>query len=34
MARSGKIRLVNYQQLITRVGGPSKMQMPTRAMTP
>jgi chitin disaccharide deacetylase len=34
MVRSGKIRLMNYQQLITRVGGPSKMQMPTRAMTP
>jgi len=25
---------MGYQQLITRVGGPSKMQMPTRAMTP
>ena len=36
LARTGKIRLINYQQLITRVGGPSKMQMPapTRPMTP
>ena len=34
MVRSGKIHLINYQQLIARVGGPAKMQMPTRAMTP
>jgi hypothetical protein len=34
LVRSGKIHLINYQQLIARVGGPSKMQMPTRAMQP
>ena len=36
LARTGKIRLITYQQLITRVGGPSKMRMPapTRGMTP
>jgi len=34
LVRSGKIHLMNYQQLIARVGGPSKMQMPTRAMQP
>ena len=32
--RTGKIHLINYQQLIARVGGPSKMQMPTRSMQP
>jgi hypothetical protein len=36
LARSGKIRLINYQQLITRVGGPANMHMPApaRGMTP
>jgi chitin disaccharide deacetylase len=36
LARTGKIRLINYQQLIARVGGPAKMRMPapTRPMTP
>jgi predicted glycoside hydrolase/deacetylase ChbG (UPF0249 family) len=28
LARTGKIRLINYQQLITRVGGPDRMRMP------
>jgi predicted glycoside hydrolase/deacetylase ChbG (UPF0249 family) len=36
LVRTGKIHLINYQQLITRVGGPSTMRMPapTRGMTP
>ena len=28
LVKTGKIRLVNYQQLIARVGGPDKMRMP------
>jgi predicted glycoside hydrolase/deacetylase ChbG (UPF0249 family) len=28
LVRTGKIRLINYQQLIAKVGGPSKMRMP------
>jgi predicted glycoside hydrolase/deacetylase ChbG (UPF0249 family) len=28
LVRTGKIRLINYQQLITRAGGASKMRMP------
>jgi predicted glycoside hydrolase/deacetylase ChbG (UPF0249 family) len=36
LVRTGKIRLINYEQLIARVGGPAKMSMPapTRGMTP
>jgi predicted glycoside hydrolase/deacetylase ChbG (UPF0249 family) len=37
MARTGKIRLINYQQLIAKVGGASKMRVPPpqpRALTP
>jgi predicted glycoside hydrolase/deacetylase ChbG (UPF0249 family) len=36
MARTGKIRLINYQQLIAKVGGAAKMRMPPppRGMTP
>ena len=28
LVRTGKIRLINYQQLIAKVGGPSRMRMP------
>ena len=28
LVKTGKIRLINYQQLIARVGGPDKMRMP------
>jgi len=36
LVRTGKIRLITYQQLIDRVGGPAKMHMPAPAsgMTP
>jgi chitin disaccharide deacetylase len=36
LVKSGKIRLVNYEQLIARVGGPDKMRMPAprQGMTP
>lgn len=36
LVRTGKIRLITYQQLIDRVGGPAKMHMPApaRGMTP
>jgi len=36
LVRTGKIRLMNYQQLIARVGGAANMRMPAppRALTP
>lgn len=34
LVRTGKIRLINYQQLITRVGGPASMRMPAPARGP
>jgi len=28
LVKTGKIRLINYQQLIARAGGPDRMRMP------